>query len=234
MNKGAIVRIAYLAWFLMLCLTTSFALAAEKPANLMGRWNCQGEDGVSILEFQSGNQLVYDGEANIYRLQHGAIMVQGMWGEEAYRYRLKGHRLDVTFPEGETIQCSRENASGKQRNTTAPSAGGSTASLRGRLCQWSGSSSSYSGSSYSRTASIDFDGQGNVVYGSESSFSGNAGSAYGGSGGTRGSYRVDGESVSIHLEDGSQVVAQVSMRQNDGRITELMANGKLWATGLCQ
>ncbi|MDD2928466.1 MAG: hypothetical protein PHY50_01415 [Sideroxydans sp.] len=168
-----------------------------------------------------------------YRLQGDAIMVQGDWGEEAYRYTLKGNRLQVIFPEGDRISCKRVTAESRQAENGNRAQGGD-AQLRGRLCQWSGSSSSYSGSSYSRTASIEFDGQGNALYSSESSYSGNAGMAYGNSGGTRGQYRVEGDQVTIRLEDGSNVVARVNMRQNDGRITELMANGKLWATGLCQ
>lgn len=215
-----------------LLLATS-AAAAEK-SGLLGSWTCQGDGSTTSLVFQSANTLLYDGEMNSYRLQGDAIMVPGDWGEEAYRYVLKGNRLQVTFPEGDRISCKRVSAKGRQVLKGGAGAQGGNAQLRGRLCQWSGSSSSYSGSSYSRTAMIEFDGQGNAMYSSESSYSGNAGMAYGNSGGTRGQYQVEGNQVTIRLEDGSNVVAQVNMRQNDGRITELMANGKLWATGLCQ
>jgi hypothetical protein len=208
------------------------ALAAAKNG-LLGDWICQGEDGTTSLSFRSADSLIYDGEMNRYRLQGDAIMVQGEWDEEAYRYSLNGNRLKVTFPEGERISCKRAPAANRQVEKGRGTQGGN-AQLRGRLCQWSGSSSSYSGSSYSRTSSIEFDGQGHVLYSSESSYSGNAGMAHGSSGGTRGQYWVAGNQVTIRLEDGSQVEATVNMKQNDGRITELMANGKLWATGLCQ
>lgn len=217
-----------LALLVSLLISTT-ALAAEK-SSLMGEWTCQGDGGTSSLVFHS-DTLVYDGETNSYRLQGGAIMVPGDWGEEAYRYSLKGNRLKVTFPEGDVINCKRVAAGKKEVRKGSQ---GGNAQLRGRLCQWSGSSSSYSGNSYSRTAMIEFDGQGNAMYSSESSYSGNAGMAYGNSGGTRGQYQVEGNQVRIRLEDGSNVTAQVNMRQNDGRITELMADGKLWATGLCQ
>lgn len=46
--------------------------------------------------------------------------------------------------------------------------------------------------------------------------------------------RVQGNAVNLRLEDGSELRAQVNMRQDDGRITELMINGKLWATSLCE
>ncbi|MBU0689687.1 MAG: hypothetical protein KJ850_00820 [Gammaproteobacteria bacterium] len=217
---------------LVYLLFSTPALAAAKNG-LLGDWICQGEDGTTSLSFRSTDSLIYDGEMNRYRLQGDAIMVQGEWDEEAYRYSLNGNRLKVTFPEGDRINCKRVSTAGWQKEDRNQAQGGN-AQLRGRLCQWSGSSSSYSGSSYSRTSSIEFDGQGHVLYSSESSYSGNTGMAHGSSGGTRGQYRVAGNQVTIRLEDGSQVEATVNMKQNDGRITELMANGKLWATGLCQ
>ncbi|MFH2139589.1 MAG: hypothetical protein ABII63_02210 [Pseudomonadota bacterium] len=224
-------RLILLGSFAYLVFSTP-ALAAAKNG-LLGEWTCQGDDGTTSLAFRSADSLIYDGEMNRYRLQGDAIMVQGEWGEEAYRYTLKGDRLKVTFPEGDRISCKRVSTAGRQKEDRNRAQRGN-AQLRGRLCQWSGSSSSYSGSSYSRTSSIEFDGQGNALYSNESSYSGNAGMAYGNSGGTRGQYQVAGNLVTIRLEDGSQVVATVNMRQNDGRITELMENGKLWATGLCQ
>lgn len=207
--------------------------AADKTAALLGHWNCQGEDGETVLEFRSRDTLVYDGEVNRYRLQGDAIMLQGMWGEEAYRYRRKDKRLEVAFPDGDRIQCTRggKSTAGGGMGSVA---GGNNAQLRGRLCRWSGSSSSYSGTSYSSSATISFDGQGNAMYNSEASFTGDVGMAYGSSGGTPGTYRVDGDNVMIRLADGTQVTARVKMRQNDGRITELMANGTLWAAGLCE
>lgn len=210
------------------------ALAAGQSSGLLGRWDCQGDEGATVLDFQSGNRLLYDGEENAYRIQGNAIMIPGLFGEERYRFKLQGNKLAVTFPEGETIRCRRTGA--KQTPGKQQQAGGNNAALRGRLCQWSGSSSSYSGTSYSRTASIEFDGQGNAMYGgSESSFSGNEGIAYGsGEGGTRGVYQVRGNEVHIQLEDGTDIMARINMRQNNGRITELMVNGKLWASGLCQ
>lgn len=219
---------------LLVLICCAVAPAWASPQGLLGKWQCQGEEGVSTLDFLDGTHLVYDGEANDYRVQGTSIMIAGMFGEEAYRYKLSGKKLAVTFPDGERISCVR---AGKGARTPAAAAGGSggNAALRGKLCRWSGSSSSYSGTSYSSTASIEFDGQGNAMYGgSESSFSSNEGLAYGGGGGTRGVYQVRGDDVRIQLEDGTDITARINMRQNDGRITELMTNGKLWATGLCE
>lgn len=207
------------------------ALAAGQSSGLLGRWDCQGEEGATVLDFQSANRLRYDGEENAYRIQGNAIMIPGLFGEERYPFKLQGNKLAVTFPEGETIRCRR---AGGTKQTPGQQAGSNNTALRGRLCQWTGSSSSYSGTSSSRTQSAQFDGQGNLIYSSESSFSSNEGLAYGGSGGTRGVYQVQGNTVNIRLEDGSEFRAQVNMRQNDGRITELMIDGKLWAGALCE
>ncbi|GAB4127270.1 MAG: hypothetical protein Fur0040_10090 [Sideroxydans sp.] len=212
------------------CLMSAAVWAA--PAELTGRWDCQGEDGATVLDFRSRDRLIYDGEENSYRIQGNAIMIPGLFGEEPYRFKLQGDKLAVTFPEGETIRCQRAGSARQKQGEQQ--AGGNNAALRGRLCQWTGSSSSYSGSSYSRSQRADFDGQGHLVYGSEMAYSGNEGIAYSGGGGTRGKYQVQGDRVQIRLEDGSEVTATVNMRQNDGRITELMINGKLWAAGLCE
>jgi hypothetical protein len=108
--------------------------------------------------------------------------------------------------------------------------------LQGTLCSWSGSSSGYGNSSYSRSTRVYFDGQGNFSYSSESSFSGDAGIAYGNnqSADNGGTYRVVGNQVHLQFNDGTTGVAQINMRQDDGRITELMYEGTLYATGLCE
>ncbi|GAB4121711.1 MAG: hypothetical protein Fur0026_13550 [Sideroxydans sp.] len=212
-------------------MVSAWAWAAPGTV-LKGRWECMGEEGATVLDFRSSDRLIYDGEENSYRIEGNAIMIPGLFGEEAYRFKLQGKKLAVTFPEGETIHCQRAGTV-RQPPEKQQQMGGNNAALRGRLCQWAGSSSSYSGSSYSRSQRADFDGQGHLVYGSEMAYSGNEGIAYSGGGGTRGVYQVQGNQVLIRLEDGSEVTASVNMRQNDGRITELMINGKLWAAGLC-
>lgn len=222
----------FIAWVMWLCLLPSATLAAEKASGLLGQWSCQGDEGVVALEFRTQNKLIYGGEPSSYKLRPGMIVTQGEFGPEEYRYTLKGDRLNVVFPLGQQIQCRRVEASAKGNPAVAGS--GNPAQLRGRLCKYSGSSSSYSGSSYSSLASAKFDGQGHLVYGSESSFSGQAGIGYGSSGGARGTYRINGDKIFIQLEDGSTATAQVHFRQRDGSITELMINGSLWATGLCE
>ena len=73
-------------------------------------------------------------------------------------------------------------------------------------------------------------------YGSEASFSGEAGMAYSGdqSPGNRGTYSVQGNRIHLRFSDGSSALATVHMRQNNGAITEVMYEGTLYATGLCE
>lgn len=106
--------------------------------------------------------------------------------------------------------------------------------LSGTFCTWSGSSSSYSESSYSSSSRITFDGRGRWSMDSESSFSGNAGIAYGRGGGDSGIYRVTGSQIQYQTASGEQGTAQVKMQQNDGRITEILVDGVLYSPSLCE
>lgn len=222
----------FIIWLMWLCTVFSAAFAAENTAGLLGPWSCQSDDGKVALEFRTQNELVYGGEPVRYMLRPGAIIVPGDFGPEEYRYTLKGNHLNLIFPSGQHVECRRTAANA----TEAPAAtgGGNPAQLSGRLCKYSGSSSSYSGSSYSSLSTAEFDGRGHLVYGSESSFSSQAGSGYGSRGGTRGTYRINGDKVFIQLEDGSATTARVNFRLNDGRITELVVDGKIWGAGLCE
>ncbi|RMI25490.1 MAG: hypothetical protein D6681_01460 [Calditrichaeota bacterium] len=121
-------------------------------------------------------------------------------------------------------------------NAGIPAPSGQEAYLQGKFCHWSGSSSYATGeySGYSSTTWAYFDGQGNFTYGSEAAYTGSEGSMYNQSpGGEMGQYRVMGNQVLLYFADGSQGVATVHVRQPDGRITELMYEGDLYAVQLC-
>jgi hypothetical protein len=235
------LRWIFLAGMLMVIISSSAAEAAKlgKPAggSLIGAWQCTGNFGSAELVFESQHKLVFDSEEAIYQVVPGAIRVQDEEGPVDYMYTLKGRNLSVTLPDGTTMQCVKGNGGiskhgGESNEPTGTSAGkGSNWQLRGMLCSWSGSSSSSSG--YSRTTRVAFDGQGGFRYGSESSFSSGAGQAYGLGGGNHGTYRVSGNKVYLTFSDGGSGVAQVHMKQNSGMITELMYEGTLYASGLC-
>ncbi len=110
--------------------------------------------------------------------------------------------------------------------------------LQGMLCHWSG------GSEMSSSTRVWFDGRGRFTYSSETAFSGDITDQYGDITATYGgydqtpteggTYRVVGDKVYLTFSDGSTGIATVYMRQADGRITELMYEGDLYATGLCE
>ncbi len=214
----------------------------QQSQGLQGLWQCSNGYIYTELNFVSSSQLLFDGEPARYRLLPGMIVVEDGYGRYQYPYRLQGGSLMITFPEGATLQCQRQGGIGAppappnmNQGWGAPPAqgmdGGMAYQLSGMLCSWSGSSG-YS-SSYSSATRVYFDGRGSFQYSSESSFSGDAGMAYGGSPGANGRYQVMGDQVLLQFSDGSQGYAQVHMRQNDGRITELMYEGTLYASGLC-
>lgn len=213
---------------------------------LLGRWKCSNSYGVASLEFQTGNRLVYEGETMTYEQGPGVLRVQEEDGSAEYRYALKGDVLQVVFPEGDRMECRRILAGeGAPRGGTdlklgsgSPGAGqpggtGSAHLLQGRFCSYAGSSGS--SSSYSRSTRVFFDGQGGFSYGQESSFSSGAGLAYGSQGGgaNRGRYRVENNRVMLTFGDGSSGVASVYNQAGNGRITELMYEGQLYAPQLC-
>lgn len=115
---------------------------------------------------------------------------------------------------------------------------GAVSSLRGLLCAWSG------GSVMSTTRRLSFDGAGSVGQGSEMVAGGQfrdgggnqTGSWQAGSqgGGAGGSYALAGDTVTIRWADGGELRCAVNMRQNDGRITELMCGQTLYGAALCE
>lgn len=210
--------------------------AAAQPAagatGLMGQWGCQTGQGMAQLVFLSDRELVFNGERTPYQLSAGGIQVPGEVGPVVYRYQLDGDRLAVTDPSGGTMQCQRQTTGA----TGGMSGGGMEAMLRGPRCAYSSSPDG----GFSSLYKLYFDGQGHFTSGSESSYSGDPGSAYGSSNNPNaGSYRVAGNSKGseIHLAfpDGSTAIAYVYFIDTDnGAILEFRLNGRHYAPALCQ
>jgi hypothetical protein len=220
-NIAVIAGIAFM-------LTAAGEPDSAAAAGLIGTWQC----GKSSLVFKSESVLVYDGEQLRFQKLRNVLRVQQEYGPVDYPFVLSGDRLDVTFPDRSVLRCSRIKAGAGRPPAGGAKPTGSAAQLRGMLCRWSGSSG-MSGS-YSSSTRVRFDGAGRFSYSSESSFSGSSGSGYGSGPGTGGTYRISGDTVYLTFGDGSTGTAKVNMRQTDGRITELMFNGQLYATGLCE
>jgi len=206
----------------------------QQASTLSGRWLFQNQQGQVVLEFLSANQLSFNGETTQYQLKEGIIQAMGEFGWIDYPYTLSQETLTITFPDGTRLPFTRSSSSGANQqgmNQRAPG-GGSTWQLKGALCSWSGSSNS--SSSYSRTQKIVFDGQGNFQFGSEGSFSSDAGIAYGGNPNARsGTYSVGERTVTLYYQDGNVYEFKIKIQENDGRITCLDYDGTLYATSLC-
>lgn len=199
--------------------------------DLKGFWISKGYDYTVTLEFQS-DRLIYDGETMLYQLvDPNIIRVQEDGSFTNYSYVLQNGRLTIIYPDG-NYEIFTRSSSQKMTTPKESTPKGNVALLRGWLCYWSGSSSSYS--SYSSTSKVYFDGRGNFAVSGEASFSGDAGSAYSGGGvDERGTYSIQGNKVILKFQDGSTGSATINMQQYDGSITELMYNGYLYATKLC-
>ena len=211
----------------------------QQASPLSGRWLFQNQQGQLVLEFLSASQLSFNGETTQYQLKEGIIQAQGDYGWIDYPYTLNQEILTITFPDGSKYPFTKTVSPAVSQQGMAQSApnqqtsgGGSAWQLKGSLCSWSGSSNS--SSSYSRTQKIVFDGQGNFQFGSESSFSSNAGIAYGGNPNVEtGTYSVSENTVTLRFRSGETLVVKINMRQDNGTISELMQNGTLFAKGLC-
>ena len=232
----------------MLMFITVVVNAQITFSDLKGTWRYSSYEGSIDLVFQSENQLILGGEPANYSLVRNAIRVQDEYYPVDYPLTLKGDTLNISFPEGYQLDfikvegTGQDNIRGTQQNQTydqqhrqtqGNQAGGQEYQLQGKLCCYSGSSSS--SSSYSSTKWAYFDGRGNFQYGSESSFSSDAGITYGGENNNekRGTYRVSGNNVTLTYSDGSSDTAKVETRLNDGSITVLKYAEELYAKQLC-
>lgn len=204
--------------------------------SLIGRWEYTSAEGQIVLSFISENTLVYDGEQVNYYLDNGAFNVNGDYGIVAYPYTLSGNNLTISFPEGYqlTFKRAQKTSGGQGTGNLSSSKGGNAGQLSGKLCFYSGSSTTYS--SYSRMEYIYFDGNGRFQFWKETSYSSDAGLAYGQDQDPNyvGSYSVNGNVVTMTFDSGHTNILKVHFRQKNGRITELMYKDKLYAAGLCE
>lgn len=203
--------------------------------NLTGRWEYHSSEGNIVLSVISENILVYDGDQVHYSLGNSAFNVSTDYGIVTYPFELSGDNLTIAFPEGYqlTFKRAQQQTASQAAGQKNSSQGGNVSQLYGKLCYYSGSSSTYS--SYSRMEYIYFDGKGRFQFWKETSFSSDAGLAYGSDQDPNyvGSYSINGDVVTMTFDSGLTNTLKVYMRQNSGRITELMYKQKLYATGLC-
>jgi len=202
-------------------------------ASLIGQWECQTTDGTARLAFESDHQLSYNGIAMAYDLVAEGLRVVGSDGPTMYRYRIAGESLEISGPDIR-MQC-RRGAAGPAL-ASPDGGGGEAAPLYGQLCNFSSSSGAVEGG-FSTLRVLSFDGQSRFQLGSEVSSSGPSGSAYGRNPAKVGNYRVEGASrgATVYLTfDNGQAHRGTVYHVYQGRITELMIEGNLYASELCQ
>lgn len=222
-----------------------FGAAPRQPApagtQLVGSWQCRmsvggNVVGAGVMTFDQRNQVTLDQSRFAYEVvSANRIRLQDQSGYYDYQFELAGDSLRMRYTDGSVFDCARQKSGSMGAIAGQPGASGGAGSanwqLRGTYCHYSGSSSY--GSSYSSTTRIAFDGQGRWSMGSESSFSGDVGSAYGRGDTTSGSYEVRGRQILYRTDAGDQGYAEVHMQQNSGAITEIMVDGELYAVQLC-
>lgn len=206
----------------------------QQASTLSGKWLFQNQQGQLVLEFLSASQLSFNGEITQYQLKEGTIQAMGDYGWIDYPYSINQGTLTITFPDGTRLPFTRSSPdnTNQQGMNQQKGGAGSAWQLNGVLCSWSGSSNSSGG--FSSARKLVFDGQGNYQFGTESSFSSDAGIAYGGNPNTeKGTYSIGETCVTLYSQSGKSYQFKINMRQDNGMVTELMYGETLYAKGLC-
>ena len=223
---------------LTMFLGNSTIYGQDESTKPTGNWLCQTEYGSVSLNFVSDKQMVYDGETFNYTIEGKTLKVYSDYVWIDYPYELNGSQLIISYPEGYRLLFNKvsevkTDTNAANINTGSNNTGGRY--LNGTLCEYGSSSSSTSYSSYSHTNRLYFDGRGNFKFGSESSYSGSAGSAYSSDNASEtGTYSISGDEVILTFNDGSVYKLSIYFIQDDGRITEMYYGEKLYAAGLCE
>ena len=113
---------------LLLAMTSAFLLsppgyAAEGYALLKGFWQCQEEGKQTTLEFQSKNQLIYNGQPANYQLLPNAFQVIEDSGPANYYYQYLEGTLIIFSPDGSMTYCQKAKKraqQAQQATTTRP------------------------------------------------------------------------------------------------------------------
>lgn len=216
-------------------------LASGASGSVVGRWMCRmyymgQEMRAGEVRFTSDGRA-FMGQAFNYRLAPGNRLILFNQSVNAeYRYGFEGDTLLLHYSDGSSFRCARladaevPSGSGAAGGGRVPAGTGSNWQLSGLLCSYSGSSY---GGSYGHTNRLYFDGRGHWTMRSETYSSGEAGLYGGQAQGPSGTYVVQGDRIYYTTADGERGVGMVKMRQDSGRITEIVVDGTFYATGLC-
>jgi hypothetical protein len=205
--------------------------APRKALGLIGKWVCSQSEGSVRLDIRSKSELVFDGDPASYKRVGDTLHVTADGQTVEYPIDLSGDQLVITFPRGQRLTFQRTGGSGAGSGQASRSSGGQTGLNDPRylsITLMNFGSSTGIRSSYARTTRVIFDGRGRFVVRNETNFSSDAGGYYNNPVTAQGSYRIDGKRVLMSFSDGETGVAQIKVRQNNGRITELTYEGDLY------
>ncbi len=226
---------------------TFLALQSSHPTtaeNIDGTWF--GQEGDTLVMSNHRYQVTEDGEildTGVFEIQGNQLVTQSQLTGlvMSYRLQVQGNLLRLYEPgSGATYQYRRQSSETDTRQHQPPSQPSGPAReesaqnhlLQGRLCSYSGSSGSYSGTSSSSSTRVFFDGNGGFQYGSESSMSSSAGGYYSETPYAQGRYQVQGNTVLLQFADGSSGSAAIYERRH-GQISALTYEGTIYAQQLC-
>lgn len=107
--KGIKSKLLIPAWMMnaLLFLFIVPVVWADDYAQLEGFWQCQEEGVSATLEFQSRQQLLYNGQAYHYQLAPGTLQVQEPSGLVNYFFRIDGGILSILSPDGSVTRCQK-------------------------------------------------------------------------------------------------------------------------------
>ena len=191
-------------WFFVLSLLVARSALAAGVDDLLGSWKCQSEAGVTALEFESADRMRFEGDASSYTLSDKTLQIHAQDGDTDYPYRLVKGVLSIDFPDGSQLVCRRSESGGQN-----------LWSLQGRFC----SAAAGNGPSW-----LVFNGRGGVHSSLDK----------GGPTAKPGRYAIRGNALSLTYAGGGTVDGTVKARSDDGHVSALELQGRLYAIDLCR
>lgn len=175
------------------------AIAGADPA-LLGKWEYQGQ----VLEFQSGDQLMIDGNAFRYQAQRPNLTLLTAQGNIQFQYQIAGEALTLTGPGG-TLTYKKYTGQSAVASPAGQSGGQVPAELAGKWCYVNVVSTGSGG--WSTDECITLRENGTYEYYSENSGSATVTNQYGGQVATGGTASQNSDAGTWSLQ-GNMIVAR--------------------------
>lgn len=110
------LRFLPITFFLLAFFWFSDSLASEESFDFFkGSWQCQEEDLRSTLEFQSQNELIYNGQYTSYQMLPNILRVQEDYGLVDYYFQVQDAVLIIFSPDGSVSYCQKTDKKEQQQ-----------------------------------------------------------------------------------------------------------------------